>query len=335
MKHPLLVAALFLGLSSTGVCTVEADEVTLTGGSAVRGLVLADDEAGYRLLLPGGDELHLARADVAHVTRPPDAPSAGQHLRYIAPREAVPGGLDLAITTWIHPSGGARIDLVGAVHMADPAFYLAVQRRLDRVDVTLFEAVLPEGTTLQQLEAQTAAPASEPLRALQTRMANWLGLTFQLQGVDYTRPHFVHADMTAEELAAQTGATDGALQVPASLRMALRLMDLAGPLLDRLMGDEATAGPLRKNLKRQMAAALGTLDAQAALAGMGARLQEVLLHKRNAIALVRVQEALRRPEVRSVAVFYGAAHMAGLEEGLAGLGYTRANAEWLRAWHVE
>jgi hypothetical protein len=337
MKHLLLVAApfLLLGVALAGGQPVHADEVTLAGGSSLEGLVLEEDEAGYRLLLPGGDELQLARADVATVRRPDDAPARGQHLRYVAPATGVPGGLDLAVTSWIDPAGGARVDLVGAVHMADPSFYRAVQRRLDRVDVTLFEAVIPEGTTLRQLEAQAAAPASEPLRALQTRMATWLGLTFQLEGVDYTRPHFVHADVTAEELAALTGATEGALEVPASLRMALKLMDVVGPLLDRLMGDTTKAGPLRQQLKRQMAAALGTLDAQTALAGLGAQMQEVLLHKRNAVVLVRLQEVRRQAAVHSIAVFYGAAHMAGLEEGLAGLGYVRANAEWLRAWHVE
>ncbi|MGE0191005.1 MAG: hypothetical protein AB7T63_03090 [Planctomycetota bacterium] len=314
---------------------VAADDIELTGGTQLEGIVLADSEQAIHLLLPGGDEVHLARADVATVERRADAPKAGQHLRYREPTDTTPGGLDVAVTTWLAPDG-PRVDLVGAVHLADEAFFRAAQRRLDRVDVTLFEAVLPEGATTKDLENGTTSSANEPLRALQTRMAKWLGLTFQLEGIDYTRPHFVHADMTAEELTAAMGGEPGdEVKLPASMKMAMRLLEMVGPMMDRLMSDDERSLPLRRRLKRQLASVLGGTEVQGMLGALGARMTDVLLHRRNDVALAKVDEIRAAKDVRSIAVFYGAAHMEGIEKGLEARGYRRGGAEWLAAWSVE
>lgn len=332
--RPALVALVLCFFVSAA--PVAADDVELAGGTHLEGIVLAEGEHDVHLLLAGGDEVHLARADVATVDRQADAPKKGQHLRYREPTDTTAGGLDVAVTTWLAPEGGPRVDLVGAVHLADASFFRAVQRRLDRVDVTLFEAVLPEGATTKDLENGTTRSANEPLRALQKRMATWLGLTFQLEGIDYTRPHFVHADMTAEEFTAEMGGDPGGdAKLPASLKMAMKLLEMAGPMMDRIMGDDERSGPLRKRLKRQLASTLGSTEVQGMLGALGAKMTDVILHRRNDVALAKVDEVEATQGVRSIAVFYGAAHLEGIEKGLEARGYRRGGAEWLTAWSVE
>ena len=333
MKRTLTLAVLASVLSAAG--SASADEVGLAGGTALRGIVLGEGEAGKRvaLLLPGGDVLKVAAGDVKLVKRTADAPTGGQHMRYVEPTEAKAGGLDVAVTTWIDPKGGPRVDLVGAVHIADLRYYHRVQRRLDRTDVTLYEAVIPEGSTAADLEASLKKPDDKPnpVRSLQQRLAKWLGLSFQLGSVDYTRPHFVHADMTVPAEQAE-GASD---MIPAPLRMVIGFLEMVGPLLDRLFADGETLTPLGKTMKRRLASMLGTMDVQEALGGMGAKMKTQILDERNAIVLEHIKKQRMRPEVASIAVFYGAAHMEGIETDLKKLGYTRGGAEWLRAWSVD
>ena len=65
-------------------------------------------------------------------------------------------------------------------------------------------------------------------------------MVFQLDVVDYRRPHFVHADLTAEELIGREltpeeleGKGDGALEgLPESFRRALEQVKTMEPLLE-------------------------------------------------------------------------------------------------------
>lgn len=306
--------------------------------------MLAEGENGVSLLLPGGDVLALRASDVASVVRAPDAPAKGVHLRYRAPTAKQPGGLELAVTTWVGPSGKPRVDLVGAVHVGDRAYYRAAQRLLDRADATLYEAVMREGQTARDLEAARGVETPDnPIRELQTSLARWFGLTFQLDEIDYTRPHFVHADMLlAGEGDGSVGAGEAAagkpqeqIELPVAMRMVMGLVRLARPVLDGLLGNAETAGPMRLNLKRQFAAALGTVDMQKALSGLGPRFAATVLDDRNEIVLARLAETTAAEGVESVAIFYGAAHLPGIEAGLEKMGYRRAAAHWLVAWQVE
>jgi uncharacterized protein YbaP (TraB family) len=105
-------------------------------------------------------------------------------------------------------------------------------------------------------------------------------------------------------------------------------------MLEGMLRMQAADAAGRARLKRMMARMLGGTGMNLAMAMLPAELKAALLEKRN----VRVVERLieRSAEVRgNVAVFYGAAHMPGIEELLVReLGYRRAGARWLRAWDV-
>lgn len=318
IPHRLL--ALLLPLALAGAA--RADDVLLAGGSRLAGTVLADDEQGVRLLAPGGDVLTLSRADVKEVTREADAPGADRILRYRRGDGKGPAGLQTAVLHLVHPGTGRRVDLVGAVHIADEGYYRAVQRLLEQDDAVLYEMVKPKDAK----PGDAAAPETGGVRELQSKMAGWLGLVFQLEHIAYDRPHFVHADLTAEEFLADPGS--GALtgQVKGMEPM-LKMVE--GMVEGMLKGEGAQAQARRRSLKVMLAQMMGSMGARAAQM-LGGETAELLIDKRNAACVERL---LALPEdKRTVAVFYGAAHLPDLVKRLEALGYRSVAGRWLTAW---
>ena len=87
------------------------------------------------------------------------------------------------------------VDLVGAVHIGDAAYYEGLNRRFDGYDALLYELVAPEGTVV---ERGRGTSNTHPLGALQNGMKAMLDLDHQLEKVDYTKKNFVHADMSPD-----------------------------------------------------------------------------------------------------------------------------------------
>jgi hypothetical protein len=310
-----------------------ADEVRLAGGTRLEGVVLARDEKEVRLLLPGGQEVVLAAADVAEVVPAPEAPKPGQHVRY---REGEKGrsALEVSLVHLFHPERKLRVDLVSAIHIGDAAYYRQIQAHLESTDVVLFEAVVPEGTT--DYAAQLNAPEQEEgVGALQARIADLLGVEFQKDGIAYGRPHFVHADMTVEQFQAhlgERGRGGEASDILARLTgIDASLMKLVEPVLDLLVNMGNAMPGMRKRLKRTFARALHQTSGD--MSGMlDEQLLDVIIVKRNDVVLQRVADL--PPETRTASVFYGAGHMADLETRLLAQGFTRAGARWLTAWDI-
>jgi hypothetical protein len=311
---PLALLLLLLGAPA------RADEVVLKGGSRLQGVVLKQDDAGVRLLQPGGDEVALAVTDLKEVRRDADAPQGGQVIRYAADPKAAAQGLQVALVHMLHPTTGRRVDLVGAVHIADLAYYREVQRLLEQVDVVLYEMVKPKD----------AAPEEKPkpgeensLRDLQKRMAGWLGLAFQLDAISYDRPHFVHGDLTLEEFSGQPGSEDMASRV--------KPMAFLLKLLDGLMKLAGGGGSgFQRMLKGTIGERLGGMDPKELGAMLGDATMELLIDRRNEACVKCLLEV--PATARTVAIFYGAAHLPDLEKRLKAQGYERAGARWLTAW---
>ncbi len=353
-----------------------ADEIKLTGGSTIQGVVLErgapdvviDMPGGeslkvkgkpvVRVLLPRGDELQLLEKDVASITPSAGAPTAGQYLGYRQPRKGIAGGLEVALMHFVHPEGGPRVDLVSAVHIADAAYFREVQGLLESSDVVLYEGVKARDATAADF-VKDQGEDTNPVRALQQNLAKWFDLRFQLTEIVYTRPHFVHADMVAEDLLPRTSAkkpatTPGAGAgsepeaeaeaakpsspipgAPANAEGLMKMLESYGPMLEQMLG---RPGPMRDRLKRQLAQMLGTADVGAMLGTVLPKgLTNLLIDQRNDIVMERLaeqREKLGAQRQANIAIFYGAGHMKDLEQRLVKLGYRRAGGRWLRAWRV-
>jgi hypothetical protein len=317
-NHPLMLPVPLALLLLLLGAPARADEVVLKGGSRLKGVVLGQDDAGVRLLQPGGDEVALAVADLKEVRRDADAPKGDQVIRYADDPKAPAQGLQVALIHMLHPKTGRRVDLVGAVHIADLAYYREVQRLLEQVDVVLYEMVKPKDARPGDKPPET--PEGEfSVRDLQKRMGEWFGLKFQLDAISYDRPHFLHADLTLEQFTGAAGGSAMGDQVKA-----------LGPMLKLLDGMMQGAGGMRRTLKGMLGKMLGGLKPEQLGAMLGDDTLELLIDRRNETC---VRCLLDVPaESKKVAIFYGAAHLPDLEKRLKAQGYERAGARWLTAW---
>jgi hypothetical protein len=333
--RPLLVLLLLL---LAAPLAAHADEVRLRGGTRLHGVVLERGEKEVRLLVDGLTEVRLAAADVAEVAPDPEEPAPGRYLAY---REDADGTARLrtAVTWLLDPATGRRLALVGMVHIADRDYYRRIQEQAEASDVVLYEAVKPADAQLSERKEEAK---SEGIGKLQSRVARWLGLEFQIDDIAYDRPQFVHADVTIEELAALLGteAGDGDDPHAEAERISDRLgglgvvMHLAEPLIGVLEAAGRAVPSITWNLKRKMAQALGggELDLSDA-GGSAAPLFDVLISKRNDVVLRRLHEL--PPRADTVAVLYGAGHMRDLEQRITSqMGFRRIGAQWLDAWVI-
>ncbi len=271
-------------------------------------------------------------------------------MRY-APPSPSGGGLDIAITDYVHPDGGPTVSLVGVVHVADPLYFEAMQEELDRYDIVLYEGVKPADLSVVDWQSEAKDQLSS-LSSFQRRLASWFGFDFQLDTLDYGRAHFRHADMTMEQFVEEGG--DKILPLPAPARehedddgrprlgrdeeeperTGRGVTDAVQGTLDQVLrfgeGLLDKPNPLRSMARRMFAETMGTADIGTSLE-MIPGFAELILIRRNEVVMERLEETLTDAE-GSIAIFYGAAHMPDLEERLEALGYERRGARWLRAW---
>ena len=118
--------------------------------------------------------------------------------------ERDPAGHELALQTAIirfESDAAARkgfvVDLIGAVHVGEKAYYEALNKQFEGYDAVLYELVAPEGTRVPK----GAKPGGHPVSYLQNGMKDLLGLEHQLEYIDYTRANLVHADMSPDDFA--------------------------------------------------------------------------------------------------------------------------------------
>lgn len=195
---------------------------------------------------------------------------------------------------------------------------------------------------------------------LQRDLADALGLTFQLDGVDYSRPHWRNSDLNFAEIQEALGGPpatgnattrDGSPKQPAGDEDKSETAVAAEALFNTLSGDSFMAkasgfllkavgsSPQGRALVKIMLAE--TLSQAEALLGAqpGAigDLMKVIIEDRN-IAVVDDLRAVidDEPGVRSVAIFYGAGHFGDLESRINDeLGYRHESTFWIPAMTVD
>lgn len=257
------------------------------------------------------------------------------HIRVTHDAKGRPKTLQTAISHFALPSG-QRIDLVSAVHLADASYYQALDRRFKSYDAVLYELILdvPKGRHTGGVVIPKDGADASALSQFQLTLCRLLGLRFQLHSINYGAPNFRHADLTAAEFRAamarnHESTTDLLLRV---LRMALENStgvdedELAQVDLLALLYREPT--PEEKRILRRVVA-----QSFPRVESLTTDLQgTTLIAGRNARAMEVVVENLRQGK-RSLAVFYGAGHMADLEKRVLRLpGARLVRREWLTAW---
>ena len=186
---------------------------------------------------------------------------------------------------------------------------------------------------------------------LQADLARAAGLAFQLDAIDYNKPGFVNADVSAERLMAALAGRDvgpdaiGAIDnIEPQESGLLAMLSGDSPLASIIGGVLRFAGMLPGGQQTIRLVLIETLarsdafleDAGPALGPQVDRMMTVLLDLRNDAVLERLRDALNADNPpRRVALFYGAGHLPGIERTLLNEGWNRDGTEWLTAMRVE
>lgn len=229
---------------------------------------------------------------------------------------------------------GQRLDLISAVHIASSEYYNELNRRFRNYDAVCYELVLPDEMVGQRLPSQMDTGSG--LSSLQGLLAKSMGLSSQLERIDYSPANFVHADLTHTGLSQKMSERQesmmtymmtlmGSSNLPDLNQLGVTEKELSQLDLMAIMSGQASLNDqriLRKLVGSVLVASGG------ALSGLG---DSALLRERNHHAL-SVIDREQKKGLRQIALFYGAAHMPDLEAQLEKRGWKRTSVDWISAW---
>jgi len=164
--------------------------------------------------------------------------------------------------------------------------------------------------------------------------------------MDYSKKHWRNSDMTVEELTKRLGGSGEAADDGEGKQNALLGMlsgqsfgaKLVGVLL-KMIELSPTASSMTKLMMLEMLGRADELmEAQgSAMMGVGGeQLMKVLIDDRNEVVLVDLDKVIKdEPNVTSIAVFYGAGHLAKLEKSLIERGYAIGGTTWHTAISID
>lgn len=264
----------------------------------------------------------------------PAAEKPSDFIRFV--EDANGDSLQTAVVSYESPQK-ARVDLVGAIHIADKGYFDALNIRFKEYDAVLYELVGPSIENRAKPEVVNGGQKLHWVGKLQALMKNALNLHGQLEGIDYKAGNFVHADMSMSQF---TKTQDKKQE--SFLTLYLKAMQ-AQKEANEKRGDNPDATGMvmllkiltMKNssleLKRMIAREFDSVED--IMAGVEAGDGTVLVGERNRVALEVLDKQITTGK-KHLAIFYGAAHLADMEARLLKRGFKRVKNEWLKAWDL-
>ncbi|MCA9178515.1 MAG: hypothetical protein KDB14_28840 [Planctomycetales bacterium] len=266
-----------------------------------------------------------------------EAEEADRYIR-ITKQNDRPAALQTSILRYVPTdksrwaNSGLTIDLIGAVHVGEKSYYDSLNREFARYDAMLFELVAPEGTVIPKGGGERRG--GNPISALQGGLKSMLALEFQLEQIDYTKPNFVHADMTPDEMAASMKKR-GESVLTMLFKMLSSGFGKAGQPNDVEIFMALFAKDRSVRLKRVMAKQVVDMETlNAALAGPDG--SSTLIGERNRKALEVMSREIDQNGKRRIAIFYGAGHLPDFDRRLLKEFQLKRvdNVRWLTAWDL-
>ena len=250
-----------------------------------------------------------------------------------------PGEWQGQLQTAIHSyrdSNGRELNLVSAIHIADAEYYSLLNEFFKTQDLVLYELVAEPD---QRPGPESNVAGSSPLSLIQNLVARALDVEFQLQQIDYTPANFRHADLSPAELGRImaekdesffTMVLDVAIAQQASAQSRNQQQgEVSISSLLMALSSENQSQALKYLLARELGRAESLL--------LDPQLEEnlTLLGDRNRVAIAALIDALAETDKNAISLFYGAAHMPGLERVVLELGFKASDQSWLTAWAIQ
>jgi hypothetical protein len=275
-------------------------------------------------------------AKEAKPAKPKAERPSSKFLRVTRDARGNPIAMETSILRY-EPIGGDReglqVDLIGAVHVGDKKYYEALNEAFDKYEIVLYELVAPPGTKIPK--GGGAGGDEHPVRMLQQGLKSVLNLEFQLEQVDYTKKHFVHADMSPDQFA-KSMKDRGESFLSIFFRMMQSAMAQQASGVGQVSDAELLLALLSKDrswhLKRIMAEQFTQLDG--VMEAIDGPKGSTLIGERNKVALDVLKKQIDSGK-RKVAIFYGAGHYPDMDKRLAGDFKLKAGEpQWIEAWDL-
>jgi hypothetical protein len=226
---------------------------------------------------------------------------------------------------------GIQVDLIGAVHVADKSYYDTLNKQFEQYDALLFELVAPKDAKPGK---DRPARGGSAVGTMQVGMTEVLDLAFQLDCIDYTKPNFVHADMSPEEFSASMEKRGESF-----MKMYFRAMGYGMARQDKGLKIETNLlfSLFSKNRAQKMKLIMADQmeDMEGQVAALEGPEGSTILTERNRKALEVLDRELKAGK-KKIGIFYGAAHLADMETRLRDeFKFERTSENWLPAWNLQ
>lgn len=224
------------------------------------------------------------------------------------------------------------VDLISAVHVGDKSYYESLNSLFKNYDAVLYELVAPEGTKVSD---KSAGEGKSMLSALQHGMKNVLGLTFQLDEVDYDAENFVHADISPDDFV-KSMDEKGESFLSMFLRMWLVGMQQQATNPNAINDMDLIFAMFSNNreAKLKQLVAVQFIEMDPVMNALEGKEGSTILTTRNLKALKVLREQLDKGH-KKLAIFYGAAHMPEMEELLiTDFNFKPVKTDWVNAWDL-
>ncbi len=241
--------------------------------------------------------------------------------------------LQVSVVRYKPRAGGPQtVDLVGAVHVGDKQYYQDLNALFKTYDKVLYELVAPEGTYIPK----GGVESKNMLSSIQTGLKDVLGLSYQMEEVDYTAKHFVHADFTPEEFKqSMEDKGESLFSMAFNLWRASLSQQLSGQstasdfdLIMALMSSDRQ-NALKDLMAKELANSDGVMKALEGPEG------STLVAERNKKALYVLRKEMAK-DAQSFAIFYGAAHLADFHQRLINdFDMVPVSTRWVDAWKIK
>lgn len=182
-------------------------------------------------------------------------------------------------------------------------------------------------------DGRITIPTSED--GIQAKLADALGLTFQLNEMSHEGENWRNSDLSMDQIMDRMGGSgESADALFESLKGEGISIKLAGVLLKLIKLSPSMQAMIKVMLVEILGSADGFLSAvPPEMQG----LLDVLIHDRNDAVQRDIDSAIHNePDLREIAIIYGAGHLPDLQSRLEGkMGYKSAGDTWLRAIELD
>lgn len=247
------------------------------------------------------------------------------------------------------------VALVGAIHIADAEYYKSLNEIFKEYETVVFEMVSngDDASLIEAIEKERQSKSKydlSPLNAvstLQMVMGDLLGLTYQIDGIDYGAGNLVRGDMNADEFIIQliNNGDVGAFLSDSffssifdrepnydleSLGLAILFSNNKQLTFKRFMANELIKSEISDVDKERQ-----RLDDDANGKEEKKERETALIQLRNKKAISAVKKELQKGRSR-IAAFYGAAHLPDMEKRLQSELNLKQVGEprWITAWDM-